>query len=449
MSAAASAAAAGRLGQGSVGPAPGGLVPLRKAFTGSGPSPGQSLPMLPSPMPDAIASVNSTVTPSTVPSMLPYQQQHAEVPMHTASPQEWVTADMQAFVVWVSTHDFMQSQIEAEDVAQSGIVDCFDLAQELLSSTALLQPFLDEWTGPLPQGFSAIAAAKGIALKQPLSLAPALLQAMRQNLRRTSLSVALQAMKAGYTLALAALCSAPQAPQLLQGSLPQGPQLGATQPYAPQGSIMSGPAHSDLIGATALQPHAASMPQQPSSVVWEGTNQQPPHHPGHCQAPQARASAGAQQSVAKPQESDDISCAQGHAASPVLAEQTSRNSSYGLNQSASGKAGESDPDFARLGWHGPSGGVSAGQAQVSGSRPNGHVSAVMASNKSAESDKENAAAVNPKRIHKSKAAAAAEADRESKRSKAVSADEALAEAKAAALASGWDSDDDFETLPKR
>jgi len=58
-------------------------------------------------------------------------------------------------------------------------------------------------------------------------------------------------------------------------------------------------------------------------------------------------------------------------------------------------------------------------------------------------------AVNPKRIHKSKAAAAAEADRESKRSKAVSADQALAEAKAAALASGWDSDDDFETLPKR
>ncbi len=87
MSAAASAAAAGRLGQGSVGPAPGGLVPLGKAFTGSGPSPGQSLPMLPSPMPDAIVSVNRTATPSTVPSMLPYQQQHAEVPMRTASPQ--------------------------------------------------------------------------------------------------------------------------------------------------------------------------------------------------------------------------------------------------------------------------------------------------------------------------------------------------------------------------
>ena len=167
MSAAASAAAAARLGQGSVGPAPGGLVPLGKAFASSGPSPGQSLPMLPSPMPDAIVSVNSTVTPSTAPSMLPYQQQQlAEIPMQSASPQviaarghqlpvpmsashsgthrrqpqprqklssaaqhaqqaqrtqpaaacgvsaailqEWVTADMQAFVVWVSTHDFMQ-----------------------------------------------------------------------------------------------------------------------------------------------------------------------------------------------------------------------------------------------------------------------------------------------------------------------------------------------------
>ncbi len=88
MSAAASAAAAGRLGQGSVGPAPGGLVPLGKAFTGSGPSPGQSLPMLPSPMPGAIVTANSTATPSTVPSMLlPYQQQSAEASMHTASPQ--------------------------------------------------------------------------------------------------------------------------------------------------------------------------------------------------------------------------------------------------------------------------------------------------------------------------------------------------------------------------
>ena len=57
--------------------------------------------------------------------------------------------------------------------------------------------------------------------------------------------------------------------------------------------------------------------------------------------------------------------------------------------------------------------------------------------------------MNPKRIHKSKAAAAAEADRNSKRSKALPADQALAEAKAAALASGWDSDDDFETLPRR
>ncbi len=251
-----------------------------------------------------------------------------------------------------------------------------------------------------------------------------------------------QAMKAGYTLALAAHCSAaPQAPQLLQGSLPQGPQLDSTQPHAlqpyqqavPQDFIMSEPACSGLVGATAQQPHAASMLQQPSNMVWEGTNQQPPH-PGHCQAPQARASAGTQQSVAKLQESDDISCAQGQAASPVLAEQTSRNSSYGLNQSASGKAEESDPDFARLGGPGPSGGVSAGQAQgkcagassaahtplqgravgakatagsamqgqassttagaafSSGSRPSGHVGGLVASNKSAESDKENAAA---------------------------------------------------------
>ena len=58
-------------------------------------------------------------------------------------------------------------------------------------------------------------------------------------------------------------------------------------------------------------------------------------------------------------------------------------------------------------------------------------------------------AVNPRRIHKSKAVAAAEADRESKRSKAVSAEQALAEARATALASGWDSDDDFEPLPRR
>ncbi len=251
-------------------------------------------------------------------------------------------------------------------------------------------------------------------------------------------------MKAGYTLALAAHCSAaPQAPQLLQGSLPQGPQLGATQLHAPrpyqqavpQDSIISGPAHSDLVGATAQQPHAASMLQQPSSIVWEGTNQQPPH-PGHCQVPQSRALAGAQQSATKPQESDDISCAQGQAASPILAEQTSRSSSCGLNQSASGKAEESDPDFARLGGAGPLGGVSAGQAQgkcagastaanvhlqgraigakatagsvmqgqpssatagaaaSSGSRPTGHVGAVSSSNKSAESDKENAAAGN-------------------------------------------------------
>ena len=63
--------------------------------------------------------------------------------------------------------------------------------------------------------------------------------------------------------------------------------------------------------------------------------------------------------------------------------------------------------------------------------------------------KEGCVAVNPKRIHKSKAAAAAQADRESKRSKVVPAGQALAEAKAAALACSWDSDDDFEMLPRR
>ncbi len=232
-----------------------------------------------------------------------------------------------------------------------------------------------------------------------------------------------QAMKAGYTSALAAHCSAaPQAPQLLQGLLPQGPQLGATQPYAPrpyqqavpQDSIPPELACSDLVGAAAGQ-----LP-----------------HPGHCQVPQSRASAGTQQAGAKLQESDDISCAQGQAASPVLAEQPSRNSACGLNQSAPGEAEESDPDFARLGGPGPLGGVSAGQAQgkcagassaakmpfqgraigpkatagsgmqgtpgsatagaaaVSRSRPKGHVGALTASNKSAESDKENAATGN-------------------------------------------------------
>ncbi len=191
-------------------------------------------------------------------------------------------------------------------------------------------------------------------------------------------------MKAGYILSLAAHCSAaPQAPQLLQGSLLQNPQLGATQPHA-------------------LQPYQQAVPQH--SIM--------------------------------PQESDDISCAQGQGASPVLAKQMSRNSACGLNVSAPGKAEESDPDFARLGGPGPSGGVSAGQAQgrcagassaanaplqdrivgpmaiagsgmqgtpgsatagaaaSSGSRPTGHVGAHMASNKSVESDKENAAASN-------------------------------------------------------
>ena len=261
-------------------------------------------------------------------------------------------------------------------------------------------------------------------------------------------------MQAGYTLALAAHCSAaPQVPQLLQGSLPQGPQLGATQPcavqpqpYAPQpyqqavaqDCVLSGLACGDLVGTSDPQPCAAHMLQQPSSVVWEGTTQQPPH-PGHCQVPQSRASAGAQQSVAKLLESDDISCAQGQAASPVLAEQMSRNSACGLHQSASGQADESDPDFARLGGPDPLGGVNAGHAQgtwagassaanaplqgravrakatassamqgtpgsttaaaavSSGSRPARHVGALMASNKSAESDKENAAAGNAAR----------------------------------------------------
>ncbi len=248
-------------------------------------------------------------------------------------------------------------------------------------------------------------------------------------------------MKAGYKLALAAHCSAaPQVPQLLQASLPQGPQLGAIQPNALQpyqqavlqDTIMSDPACSDLVGATAQQPHAACMLQQPS---WEGTNQQVPH-PGHCQVPQSRALAGTQQAGAKMQESDDISCAQRQAASPVLAEHMSRNTTCGFNQSDPGKADESDPDFARLGGPGPLGGVSAGQAQgnctaassaakmplqgravgpkatastamqgtpgsttagaavSSGSRPSGHAGALNASNKSAESDKENAAAGN-------------------------------------------------------
>ena len=62
-----------------------------------------------------------------------------------------------------------------------------------MGSSALLNPFLEEWDGPLPQGFQAIAVAKGIALQQPFSLAPAVLQAMRQNLRHTSLVAALQA----------------------------------------------------------------------------------------------------------------------------------------------------------------------------------------------------------------------------------------------------------------
>lgn len=62
-----------------------------------------------------------------------------------------------------------------------------------MTSAALLKPFLEQWDGPLPRGFSALALAKGIALQQPFSLAPDTLQAMRQNLRHTSLAKALQA----------------------------------------------------------------------------------------------------------------------------------------------------------------------------------------------------------------------------------------------------------------
>lgn len=62
-----------------------------------------------------------------------------------------------------------------------------------MSSTALLKPFLEEWDGPLPRGFLALAVAKGITLQQPFSLAPRTLQAMRQDLRHTSLAKALQA----------------------------------------------------------------------------------------------------------------------------------------------------------------------------------------------------------------------------------------------------------------
>ena len=61
-----------------------------------------------------------------------------------------------------------------------------------MGSSALLKPLLEEWDGPLPKGFQAIAVAKGIALQQPFSLAPAVLHAMRQNLRHTSLAAALQ-----------------------------------------------------------------------------------------------------------------------------------------------------------------------------------------------------------------------------------------------------------------
>lgn len=62
-----------------------------------------------------------------------------------------------------------------------------------MSSTVLLKPFLEEWDGPLPRGFLALAVAKGITLQQqPFSLAPHTLQAMRRDLRHTSLAKALQ-----------------------------------------------------------------------------------------------------------------------------------------------------------------------------------------------------------------------------------------------------------------
>ena len=71
-----------------------------------------------------------------------------------------------------------------------------------MGSAALLKPFLEEWDGPLPRGFSALAVAKGIILQQPFSLAPHTLQAMRQDLRHTSLAKALQA-----SLQLSLTCS--------------------------------------------------------------------------------------------------------------------------------------------------------------------------------------------------------------------------------------------------
>lgn len=63
-----------------------------------------------------------------------------------------------------------------------------------MSATALLKPFLEEWDGPLPRGFLAVAAAKGITVQQQtFSLAAHTLQAMRRDLRHTSLAKALQA----------------------------------------------------------------------------------------------------------------------------------------------------------------------------------------------------------------------------------------------------------------
>ena len=76
------------------------------------------------------------------------------------------------------------------------MITCCNLSdpncRELLGTNHLLRPFLEEWDGPLPQGFSAIALAKSISLPKALTLGPAVLHAMRQNLRHTSLAGALQ-----------------------------------------------------------------------------------------------------------------------------------------------------------------------------------------------------------------------------------------------------------------
>ena len=76
-----------------------------------------------------------------------------------------------------------------------------------MSSSALLKPFLEQWDGPLPRGFMALAVAKGIALQQPFSLAPGTLQAIRQNVRHTSLAKALQARLTTHRTDAESLCN--------------------------------------------------------------------------------------------------------------------------------------------------------------------------------------------------------------------------------------------------